>query len=109
MDPVQTLEPVFRDASQAAITTYAADSSFTGSAADVTSTRCVLVVPLSLFIPDSYLATPRLVQMQRDYDLDIAVRPVYPIALRIAGFFKKVRALDSRTRQGWILADRSTV
>jgi len=43
--------------------------------------------------PYSYLATPRLVQMQRAYDLDIAVRPVYPIALRIPGFFKKVNPL----------------
>ncbi len=43
--------------------------------------------------PYSYLATPRLVQMQRAYDLDITVRPVYPIALRIPGFFKKVNPL----------------
>jgi 2-hydroxychromene-2-carboxylate isomerase len=43
--------------------------------------------------PYSYLATPRLVQMQHAYDLDIAVRPVYPIALRIPGFFKKVNPL----------------
>jgi 2-hydroxychromene-2-carboxylate isomerase len=43
--------------------------------------------------PYSYLATARLVQMQRAYDLDIAVRPVYPIALRIPGFFKKVNPL----------------
>jgi 2-hydroxychromene-2-carboxylate isomerase len=43
--------------------------------------------------PYSYLATPRLVAMQREYELDIAVRPVYPIALRIPGFFKKVNPL----------------
>jgi len=43
--------------------------------------------------PYSYLATPRLVAMQREYDVDIAVRPVYPIALRIPGFFKKVNPL----------------
>jgi 2-hydroxychromene-2-carboxylate isomerase len=43
--------------------------------------------------PYSYLATPRLVQMQHAYDLDIAVRPVYPIALRIPGFFKRVNPL----------------
>lgn len=43
--------------------------------------------------PYSYLATPRLVELQRDYDLTIAVRPVYPIALRIPGFFKKVNPL----------------
>ena len=28
--------------------------------------------------------------LQRDYDVDITVRVVYPIALRIPGFFKKV-------------------
>lgn len=43
--------------------------------------------------PYSYLATPRLVELQRQYDLDITVRPVYPIALRIPGFFKKVNPL----------------
>jgi len=43
--------------------------------------------------PYSYLATPRLVEMQRDYDIEVAVRPVYPIALRIPGFFRKVNPL----------------
>jgi 2-hydroxychromene-2-carboxylate isomerase len=43
--------------------------------------------------PYSYLATPRLVAMQREYDVEFGVRPVYPIALRIPGFFKKVNPL----------------
>jgi 2-hydroxychromene-2-carboxylate isomerase len=43
--------------------------------------------------PYSYLVTPRLVTLQGDYDVDITVRPVYPIALRIPGFFKKVNPL----------------
>lgn len=43
--------------------------------------------------PYSYLATSRLAAMQRDYDVDITVRPVYPIAVRIPGFFKKVNPL----------------
>lgn len=43
--------------------------------------------------PYSYLATSRLVDLQREYELTIAVRPVYPIALRIPGFFKKVNPL----------------
>lgn len=43
--------------------------------------------------PYSYLAASRLMQLQRDFDLDIALRPVYPIALRIPGFFKKVNPL----------------
>ena len=40
--------------------------------------------------PYSYLATPRLVEMARDYDLDIHVRPVYPLAVRKAEFFDQV-------------------
>lgn len=43
--------------------------------------------------PYSYLATPRLVALKREYDVDITVRPVYPIALRIPGFFKKLNPL----------------
>ena len=43
--------------------------------------------------PYSYLATPRLVQMEKDYDLKINVRPVYPIAVRIKDFFKNVNPM----------------
>jgi 2-hydroxychromene-2-carboxylate isomerase len=43
--------------------------------------------------PYSYLATPRLVELRDAYDLAIAVRPVYPIALRIPGFFKQVNPM----------------
>lgn len=43
--------------------------------------------------PYSYLATSRLVALQRDFDVQVTVRPVYPIALRIPGFFKKVNPL----------------
>jgi len=43
--------------------------------------------------PYSYLATPRLVALQAEYDVEFTVRPVYPIALRIPGFFKKVNPL----------------
>lgn len=39
--------------------------------------------------PYSYLATPRLAALQGEYDLDIAVRPVRPIALREPDFFEK--------------------
>lgn len=42
--------------------------------------------------PYSYLATPRLVDMARDYDLDIKVRPVYPLAVRQPHFFDRVTA-----------------
>jgi len=43
--------------------------------------------------PYSYLATPRLVELQRRYDLDVHVRPVLPIAVRIEGFFDRVNPL----------------
>ena len=43
--------------------------------------------------PYSYLATPRLVALAREYDLDVNVRMVLPIAVRIAGFFDRVNPL----------------
>jgi 2-hydroxychromene-2-carboxylate isomerase len=43
--------------------------------------------------PYSYLATPRLVEMARDYDLGIRVRPVYPLAVRSGEFFRQVNPL----------------
>jgi 2-hydroxychromene-2-carboxylate isomerase len=43
--------------------------------------------------PYSYLATPRLVELVQTYDLEIRVRPVLPIAVRIAGFFDRVNPL----------------
>jgi len=43
--------------------------------------------------PYSYLATPRLVEMARDYDLNINVRPVYPLAVRSGDFFGKQNPL----------------
>ena len=43
--------------------------------------------------PYSYLATPRLRELGRDYDLDLKVRPVLPIAVRIENFFQTVNPL----------------
>ena len=43
--------------------------------------------------PYSYLATPRLVTLARDYDLDVNVRVVLPIAVRLDGFFERVNPL----------------
>jgi 2-hydroxychromene-2-carboxylate isomerase len=43
--------------------------------------------------PYSYLATPRLVELAKRYDLDVHVRPVLPIAVRIDGFFERVNPL----------------
>jgi 2-hydroxychromene-2-carboxylate isomerase len=43
--------------------------------------------------PYSYLATPRLVEMQRTWDLMINVRPVYPLAVRSGQFFQQVNPM----------------
>ncbi|HEY2068028.1 MAG TPA: 2-hydroxychromene-2-carboxylate isomerase [Rhizomicrobium sp.] len=43
--------------------------------------------------PYSYLATPRLYQMEKDYDLTVNVRPVYPLAVRTAEFFDRVHPM----------------
>ncbi len=43
--------------------------------------------------PYSYLATGRIVQMQRAYNLEVDVRPVYPLAVRDKDFFKRVNPL----------------
>lgn len=43
--------------------------------------------------PYSYLVTPRLTEFERDYDVKAVVRPVYPIAVRIKGFFKQVNPM----------------
>lgn len=43
--------------------------------------------------PYSYLVTPRLIEFERDYDVKCNVRPVYPIAVRIDGFFKQVNPM----------------
>lgn len=43
--------------------------------------------------PYSYLITKRLVALERDFNVRVNVRPVYPIAVRMDGFFKTVNPL----------------
>lgn len=43
--------------------------------------------------PYSYLAASRLVTLAEDTGADVAVRPVYPLAIRTPDFFKKVNPL----------------
>lgn len=43
--------------------------------------------------PYSYLATHRIVQLVREYELEARVRIVLPIAVRIPGFFEQVNPL----------------
>lgn len=43
--------------------------------------------------PYSYLATGRIVRLAAEYDVDVRVRPVLPIAVRLPGFFQRVNPL----------------
>ena len=43
--------------------------------------------------PYSYLATKRLVQLDAEYELDLRVRPVLPLAVRDPQFFERVNPL----------------
>jgi 2-hydroxychromene-2-carboxylate isomerase len=43
--------------------------------------------------PYSYLATPRLVEMARVYAVDLRIRPVLPLAVRVEGFFDRAHPL----------------
>lgn len=46
--------------------------------------------------PYSYLALPRTMQLVADYDLTVNLRPVYPLAVREPGFFKKTNPKFAR-------------
>ena len=39
--------------------------------------------------PFSYLALPKTLKLVETYDLAVNLRPVYPLAVRVPGFFKK--------------------
>lgn len=39
--------------------------------------------------PYSYLAVPRLQEIAAAYDVELQVRPVYPLAVRVDGFFRQ--------------------
>ncbi|CAN1567170.1 NahD 2-hydroxychromene-2-carboxylate isomerase [Caulobacteraceae bacterium] len=43
--------------------------------------------------PYSWLITPALVKLRKEYDVAVNIRPVMPIAVRIDGFFKRVNPL----------------
>lgn len=43
--------------------------------------------------PYSYLATPRMVALEKIFQLTFKVRPVYPIAVRLDGFFKNANPM----------------
>jgi 2-hydroxychromene-2-carboxylate isomerase len=43
--------------------------------------------------PYSYLATPRMVALEKEWDINFRVRPVYPIAVRLDGWFKNANPM----------------
>ncbi len=43
--------------------------------------------------PYSYLATGRIVEIARDQDVEVRVRPVYPLAIRTPEFFQRAHPL----------------
>ena len=55
--------------------------------------------------PYSYLALPKTMQLVADYDLTVNLRPVYPLAVRVPGFFKKTNPQFAR----YVVLDSSRV
>lgn len=46
--------------------------------------------------PYSYLALPKTLKLVEDYGLAVNLRPVYPLAVRVPGFFKKTNPQFAR-------------
>jgi 2-hydroxychromene-2-carboxylate isomerase len=55
--------------------------------------------------PYSYLALPRTRALVADYDVAVNVRPVYPLAVRVPGFFKRANPQFAR----YVVRDSSRV
>ena len=55
--------------------------------------------------PYSYLALPKTLRMAADYDVTVTLRPVYPLAVRVPGFFKRANPQFAR----YIVLDSSRV
>ncbi|TWC01079.1 2-hydroxychromene-2-carboxylate isomerase [Bradyrhizobium macuxiense] len=68
-----------------------------------------MTLPVDLFIsfrsPYSYLALPKTLKMVDDYDVAVNLRPVYPLAVRVPGFFKKTNPQFAR----YVVLDSSRV
>ena len=60
---------------------------------------------LSLRSPYSYLALPKTSKLVADYDVTVNLRPVYPLAVRVPGFFKKTNPQFAR----YVVLDSSRV
>ena len=46
--------------------------------------------------PYSYLALPKTLKLVADYDVSVNLRPVYPLAVRVPGFFKRTNPQFAR-------------
>lgn len=55
--------------------------------------------------PYSYLALPKTLKLVADYDVTVKVRAVYPLAVRVPGFFKKTNPQFAR----YVVLDSSRV
>ena len=55
--------------------------------------------------PYSYLALPKTQKMVADYDVAVKLRPVYPLAVRVPGFFKRANPQFAR----YVVLDSSRV
>jgi 2-hydroxychromene-2-carboxylate isomerase len=55
--------------------------------------------------PYSYLALPKTLKMIADYDVAVNLRPVYPLAVRVPGFFKRANPQFAR----YVVLDSSRV
>jgi 2-hydroxychromene-2-carboxylate isomerase len=55
--------------------------------------------------PYSYLALPRTLRMVADYHMTVNLRPVYPLAVRVPGFFKRANPQFAR----YVVRDASRV
>ena len=68
-----------------------------------------MTFPVDLFFsfrsPYSYLALPKTQAMVADYDVTVNLRPVYPLAVRVPGFFKRANPQFAR----YVVLDSSRV
>jgi 2-hydroxychromene-2-carboxylate isomerase len=55
--------------------------------------------------PYSYLALPKTMKLVVDYDATVNLRPVYPLAVRVPGFFKKTNPKFAR----YVVLDSSRI
>ena len=55
--------------------------------------------------PYSYLALPKTLKLVADYDVTVNLRPVYPLAVRVPGFFKRADPRFAR----YVVLDSSRV